>query len=132
MIIDHIRDIDEFNKLYNDRPMPVPYDYNFIVNNPCLYCFYDQNNGKLLGFITVQREGGELTLSGVSIRKNMSNIITAIITVCDSFNEDIYSYTPLKHAGLVLKKAGFIETKNNDKPINNLTLKKYVRYKNGK
>jgi len=131
MIIDHIRDEKEFKKLYDDRPMPSPYDYDWLINNPHLYCFYDENNGKLLGFITVQREGGELTLSGVSIKKNLANIITAIITVCDNFNENMYSYTPLKHAGLVLKKAGFKEIKNNDKPINDLILKKYVRYKNG-
>lgn len=120
MIIDHIRDYDEFKKLYEDRPMPSPYDYDWLIKNPHLYCFYE--NDKLLGFITIQREGGELTLSGVSIPKNMSNIITAIITVCESFKEDMYSYTPLKHAGLVLKKAGFIHLKDD----------KYVRFKNGK
>lgn len=118
MIIDHIRDKNEFKRLYDERPMPSPYDYDWLINNPHLYCFYDD---KLLGFITVQREGEELTLSGVSIRKNMSNIIKAIITVCEAFNEDMYSYTPLKHAGLVLKKAGFKHLEND----------KYVRYKNG-
>ena len=51
----------------------------------------------------------------------MLDIITAIITVCESFDEDIYSYTPLKHAGLVLKKAGFKHIKDD----------KYVRYTNG-
>ena len=121
MIIDHIRDYDEFKRLYDSRPMPHPYPYEWLINNPCLYCFYEDN--KLLGFITVQKENGdELTLSGVSIPKNMSNVINAIITVCDSFNEDMYSYTPLRHAGLVLRKAGFVKI---DKD-------KYVRYKNGK
>lgn len=122
MIIDHIRDIDEFNKLYNDRPMPSPYDYNFIINNPCLYCFYDKENGDLKGFITVQEEEGELTLSGVSVRKNMSNNVNAIIEVCNAFDKDMYAYTPLKEAGLILRKAGFKKIDND----------KYVRYKNGK
>lgn len=110
MIIDHIRDIDEFKKLYDERPMPCPYDFEWLIKNPCLYCFYDNN--KLLGFITIQYDniekvGRVLTLSGVSIPKNMPNIVTAIITVCDAFNEDMYSYTPLREAGLVLRKAGF-------------------------
>lgn len=118
MIIDHIRDIKEFKRLYDERPMPCPYDFDWLIKNPHLYCFYDD---KLLGFITVQREGEELTLSGVSIRKNMSNIIKAIITVCEAFSENMYSYTPLRHAGLVLKKAGF----------KHLEKDKYVRYKNG-
>lgn len=123
MIIDHIRDIDEFKKLYDERPMPCPYDFEWLIKNPCLYCFYDD---KLLGFITIQYEnieniGRVLTLSGVSIPKNMPNIITAIITVCNAFNEDIYSYTPLKEAGLVLRKAGFEKVQD----------KTYRRLKNG-
>lgn len=122
MIIDHIRDEKEFKKLYDDRPMPSPYDYDWLIKNPCLYCFYGETDGKLKGFITVQRENVDLTLSGVSVRKNMSDNIQAIITVCDSFNEDMVAYTELKHAGLVLKKAGFEHIKDD----------KYVRYKNGK
>ena len=122
MIIDHIRDIEEFKRLYEERPMPHPYPYEWLIKNPCLYCFYDEVTGKLRGFITVQVENGELTLSGVSVRKNMSNNINAIITVCDNFDDDMYAYTPLKHAGLVLKKAGFKHLKDD----------KYVRYKNGK
>ena len=122
MIIDHIRDIEEFKKLYKGRPMPNQYDFEWLINNPCLYCFYDKETGKLKGFITIQRENGELTLSGTAIRKIMPDIITAIITVCEHFNEDIYAYTKLKHAGLVLRRAGFKYLKQN----------KFVRYKNGK
>ena len=121
MIIDHIRDMEEFKKLYDERPMPSPYPFEWLIKNPCLYCFYDKAEGFLKGFITIQRENNELTLSGVSIRKIMPDVVNAIITVCDSFNEDMYSYTPLKHAGLVLKKAGFTKI---DKD-------KYVRYNNG-
>lgn len=122
MIIDHIRDYDEFKKLYNERPMPNQYDFDWLIKNPCLYCFYDLEKGFLKGFITVQREDDDkLFLSGISLPKLMPDVITAIITVCDSFDEDMYSQTPLKHAALVLKKAGFKHLKDEI----------YVRYKNG-
>ena len=121
MIIDHIRDINEFRNLYDNRPMPCQYDFDFLVKNPHLYCFYDEDEGFLKGFITIQKEDDVLTLSGIALPKQMADVVTAIITVCKAFNEDIYSITPLKHAGLVLRKAGF-------KKISD---KKYVRYKNG-
>lgn len=129
MIIDRVRDIEEFMQLYFSRPMPNQYDIDFLLNNPNLFCFYDEKDNFLRGFITIQKEEFEelenkkvLTLSGTSIRKNMPDNIMAIIKVCEAFNEDIYSYTPLKHAKLVLKKAGF------KKITNDL----FVRYKNGK
>lgn len=121
MIIDHIRDIEEFKALYDGRPMPVSYDYDWLIKNPCLYCFYGEEKGDLRGFITVQREDGELTLSGVSVRKNMPDNVDAILTVCEGFDEDMYSYTEVKSAILCLLKAGFKHLKDN----------KYVRYKNG-
>lgn len=121
MIIDKVRDINELKKLYESRPMPSQYDFDWLVNNPNLFCFYDELKGFLRGFITVQIENGKLTLSGTSIRKNMSDNIDAIVTVCNAFNDDMYSYTPLKEAGLVLKKAGFKHIKDDE----------YVRYKNG-
>lgn len=115
MIIDHIRDMKEFKKLYESRPMPSQYDFEWLVNNPNLFCFYDELNGKLRGFITLQNEDGELTLSGVSIKKNFKDNVEAVKTVCNAFKQDIFSYTPLKEAGLVLKKSGFkkIYTDNN-------------------
>lgn len=125
MIIDHIRDMEEFKKLYDSRPMPCPYNFDWLIKNPCLYCFYGQegekHNNKLMGFITVQKEDGELTLSGVSIRHIMPDVITAIVTVCEAFNEDMYSYTRVKPAILCLLRAGFKHLKDD----------KYVRYKNG-
>lgn len=115
MIIDHIRDMEEFKKLYDSRPMPSQYDFEWLVNNPNLFCFYDELKGFLRGFITAQVEDGELTLSGISIRKNFKDNIEAVKTVCNSFKQDIYSYTRLKEASLVLKKSGFekIYTDNN-------------------
>lgn len=115
MIIGHIRDMEEFKKLYESRPMPSQYDFEWLVNNPNLFCFYDELKGFLRGFITVQVEDGELTLSGTSIRKNFKDNIEAVKTVCNSFKQDIYSYTRLKEASLVLKKSGFekIYTDNN-------------------
>lgn len=115
MIIDHIRDMEEFKKLYESRPMPSQYDFEWLVNNPNLFCFYDELKGFLRGFITIQVESGELTLSGVSIKKNFNDNIEAVKTVCNAFKQDIYSYTRLKEACLVLKKSGFekIYTDNN-------------------
>lgn len=115
MIIDHIRDMEEFKKLYESRPMPSQYDFEWLVNNPNLFCFYDELKGFLRGFITIQVEDGELTLSGTSIRKNFKDNIEAVKTVCNSFKQDVYSYTRLKEASLVLKKSGFekIYTDNN-------------------
>lgn len=101
--------------------MPNQYDWAWLINNPNLFCFYDEEKGFLRGFITVQREENELTLSGTSIKGNMPGNIEAIIKVCNLFKENMIAYTPLKHAGLVLKKAGFRLVKNN----------KYVRYNNG-
>lgn len=126
MILDHCRDIDELKELYNERPMPCQYDFEWLIHNPNLFCFYDEDFGYLRGFITVQDEeieniGKVLTLSGTSIRGNMPDNIDAINMVCDAFNQDIYSWTELKHAALVLKKAGFRK----------IGTKLYMRFKNG-
>lgn len=117
MIIDKCRDIEELRRLYNERPMPFQYDFDWLVNNPNLFCFYDEQEGFLRGFITVQRESGELTLSGTSVRKNYKDNIDAINMVCSLFDEDMYSYTPLREAGLVLLKARFEKFDNKGKYI---------------
>jgi hypothetical protein len=105
--------------------MPNQYEFEFLIQNPNLFCFYDENFGFLRGFITVQTEDidGEkrLTLSGTSIRGNMPDNIDAIIAVCEAFNEDMYAVTPLRHAELLLRKAGFVKLKEQI----------LVRYKNG-
>ena len=115
MIIDHCRDEKELYELYCLRPMPNQYEFEFLIQNPNLFCFYDENFGFLRGFITVQTEDidGEkrLTLSGTSIRGNMPDNIDAIIAVCEAFNEDMYAVTPLRHAELLLRKAGFVKLK---------------------
>ena len=121
MIIDHCRDEKELYDLYTLRPMPNQYEFEWLMRNPNLFCFYDEKQGFLRGFITVQIEDDLLTLSGTSIRGNMAENIQAIITVCNAFKDDMHAFTSLKHAGLVLKKAGFKRISKN----------KYVRYKNG-
>ena len=123
MILDRVRDKEEFKKLYKSRPMDDGiFSYKFIVNNPHLYCFYDEKEGFLRGYINVYRDGeGRLMLSGASIRKNMPDNIDAIITVCDAYNENMFSDTDKKEAKLCLLKAGF------KKLTNNL----YMRCKNG-
>ena len=117
MIIDRCRDTEELRNLYNNRPMPVQYDFDFLIKNPYLFCFYDEDNGDLKAYITIQKEeldGRErLTLSGASVRKNMPDNIPAIIKICNAFKDDIYAYTKLKHAVLTLKKAGFKKVKEN-------------------
>lgn len=112
MLIDHIRNLEEFKTLYESRPMPRQYDFDFLVDNPNLFCFYDEITGKLRGYITVQIEDGELTLSGASVRGNMPDNINAIISVCNAFDDPMYSYTEKKEAALVLKKAGFVKLNN--------------------
>lgn len=122
MILDHLRNLEELKKLYNSRPMANQYDFDWLVNNPYLFCFYDENNGELRGYITVQNEEGELTLSGAAVRKNMADNINAIIKVCESFKQDMYSYTTSKPARICLLKAGFKHIKDD----------KYIRrYING-
>ena len=121
MIIDHCRDEKELYDLYTLRPMPNQYDFEWLMNNPNLFCFYEENQGYLAGFITIQKEGKYLTLSGTSIRGIMPDVVKAIITICNAFDDDMYAFTPLRHAALVLRKAGFKHIKGN----------KYVRYKDG-
>lgn len=121
MIIDHCRDEKELFELYSSRPMPCQYDFEFLMQNPNLFCAYDEKQGFLTGFITIQLEDGELTLSGTSVPKKMPDNIDFIIKVCEAFKDDMYSYTPLRHAGLLLRKAGFKYLGNN----------KYVRLYNG-
>lgn len=121
MIIDRCRDVEELKRLYDSRPMPFQYEFEFLINNPNLFCFYDEQEGFLRGFITVQYEYDEgekvLTLSGTSVRKNFQDNVDAIEMVCSLFDEDIYSYTPLKEAGLVLRKARFERVDNKGKYI---------------
>jgi hypothetical protein len=121
MICDHCRNEKELYTFYTKKSMPNQYDWDFLKNNPNLFCFYDEENGELRGYITVQRENGVLTLSGASVRKNMAENIKAIIMVCKAFNEDMYSYTRVKPAKICLLRAGFKHIKDDE----------YVRYKNG-
>ena len=123
MIIDHPRDLKEFKDFYIKHPMNDGiFSYDFILNNPNLYCFYGEDDNKLKGYIFIYTdETRKLYLAGASIRKNMTDNIKAIIKVCNSFDNDIYSDTDKKEAAICLLKAGFKKIKDN----------KYVRYKNG-
>ena len=123
MIIDHIRDLKEFWRFYNQHPMPedAQYDFDFLVENPNLYCFYDEKTGELKAYITIQKENDLLTLSGASCRKNFPENINAIIRICEAQNEDIYAKTKVKQAKLLLRKAGFKQIEQD----------LFVRLKNG-
>lgn len=112
MICDHIRNLEELNELYSFCKMPNQYDWDFLINNPNLFCFYDEESGKLRGYITVQKEDGKLTLSGASYRKNLADNVNAIVMVCNAFNEDMYSFTKVKPAKICLLKAGFKHIKD--------------------
>lgn len=111
MIIDHIRDLDEFVRFYKEYRMPKRYKLKWLIKNPNLFCVYHEKEGNLLGFITVQRESGYLTLSGASVRKNMLENIRFINMVCEAFNEDMYAFTKVKPAIVVLRNAGFKHVK---------------------
>ena len=121
MIIDHIRDMEEFRAFYNKYKMPYQYEFDWLVNNPNLFCLYDESS-VLWGYITVQREEGLLTLSGASKRKNMTVNIQFINMVCDAFDEDMYAFTRVRPAIAVLRKAGFKKVYDD----------KYVKTKGGK
>ena len=111
MIIDYVRNVDELKRMFKTRPMQTDvYDIDFILNNPHLYCFYHEETGELLGFIFITENKGRLFLSGVTIKETinrMAEINTAIITVCNAYNQAMYSDTDLKHAQYVLRRAGF-------------------------
>lgn len=123
MILDHCRNKEELFNLYQTRPMNDGiFDFEFIYNNPHLYCFYDKDKGFLRGYINIYKnETEKLLLSGASIRHNMPENINAIIKVCEAYDDDMYAETDKKEAKICLLKAGFKKLKNNF----------YVRYKNG-
>lgn len=109
MIIDKVRDVDELKKLFELRPMQTDlFSFEHILNNPNLFCFYGENDGRLKGFIFITSDkDGKLYLSGVSVPKNLPDNRDAIIKVCEALNQDIYADTDLKHAVYMLKLAGF-------------------------
>jgi len=122
MIIDKIRDTKEFTDLYNSVDNSNLWTLEELLNCQDIFCFYSEITGKLLGCIYLERKKDKDFLSGFSRRKNLHNIIEAIKTICNYFNFDMYSKTPFKHAGYVLKKAGFEQIDSN----------LYIRRKNGR
>ncbi len=114
MIIDKIRDLSEFEALYRKRPMRTDiYPLELIINNPHLYCFYKEEDGKLSGFIFLTENDEKLFLSGVAEPKILPEIVNAIIAVCRAYECDIYADTDLKHAQFALRRAGFEKTGKN-------------------
>ena len=123
MIIDKIRDIDEFKNFFESRPMDDGlFTYDFIINNPHLYCLYDEKEGYLKVYANIYTDDtGKLFFSGAGVRKNMPDNIQAIIKICEAYNDDMYSDTDKKEAKICLLKAGFKK----------LTDNLYMRCKNG-
>ena len=122
MIIDKIRDIEEFKKLYDEHPMNDGiFTYDFIINNPHLYCLYDEEKGYLKGYANIYEDNGRLYFSGAGVRHNMSDNIQAIIKICNAYSNDMYADTDKKEAKICLLKAGFKKIKDN----------LFVRYING-
>lgn len=109
MIIDKIRDLLEFQDFFYNYPMPKEQQFTFdwVINNPNLFCFYGEEKQDLRAYIVLHDEDGKVYLSGASCRKNFLDNIQGIIKVCNAFPCDIYSYTKRKQAKLLLKKAGF-------------------------
>lgn len=123
MIIDYCRDKEELRDLYIKRPMDDGiFTFDFVYNNPHLYCFYDEEKGFLRAYANVYKdENNRLFISGASIRKNLPENISVITIVCDAYDDDMYAETDKKEAVFVLLKAGFKKIKDN----------LYVRYKHG-
>lgn len=109
MIIDRIKDKQELINLFNERPI-ADFTVDFIINNPHLYCFYDNN--VLMGCIFFTQEDEKLFLHGFSKRKLYKDVLTAINIVCDSYKQDIFCRTDIKSAIYVLLKTGFTKTDN--------------------
>ena len=114
MIIDHIRDMGEFTEFFANHPMDDGlFSFDFVVNNPHLYCAYDEETGKLRAYANMYVDDDRLFLSGASVRKNLPDNIDFIIMVCNAFNEDIYADTDKKTARIVLNRAGFRQIDKN-------------------
>ena len=121
MIIDRCRDVGELFTFFQAHPMNDGlFDFEFIKNNPHLYCAYDEISGKLRAYANMYSDDGKIFISGASVRKNMPENVDFIMMICKAFNCDIYADTDIKTAKILLRKAGFKKLKNN----------LFVRYKN--
>lgn len=115
MILDHCRDKEEFKEFFNKHPMnDGVFSFDFILNNPNLFCFYNEVTKELEAYISVYAdETKKLYLSGAGVRKNMLENINAIKIVCEGFSCDMYAETDLRPAAILLLKAGFKKVDNN-------------------
>ncbi|MCQ2957303.1 MAG: hypothetical protein MJ180_00200 [Candidatus Gastranaerophilales bacterium] len=109
MIIDHIRDLKELEKLYNNIDHSnLPKLEDIIKCGDYLFVFYPDNVSNIpLGAIYIEEKDKEYFLNGFSKRSNLENVIIAIETVCNAFKKNMYSQTPFKHARYALAQAGF-------------------------
>jgi len=120
MIIDKCRDFQLFNSFFLEHPMNDGiFSFEFVKNNPNLFCGYDEKTGELRAYINIYQYDGNIFISGASVRKNMPDNINFIIKICNAFNCDIYADTDIKTAKILLLKAGFKKLSSN----------LYVRYK---
>ncbi len=61
MIIDHIRNLDEFIKLYNSVDNSNLPTIDEILNlKDCVFCFYNKNTSRLEGVIYIENIDGKI------------------------------------------------------------------------
>lgn len=112
MIIDRIRDINEFSELYSSIDNSnLAKLQDLLSMNDYIFCFYEDG---LLGCIYLAGKDGKIFLNGFSKPKQFSKVIEAINHICRYYsNEDIYSETPFRHAKLALMRCGFKKNTGN-------------------
>ena len=87
MIIDHIRNLDEFIKLYNSVDNSNLPTIDEILNlKDCVFCFYNKNTSRLEGVIYIENIDGKIFLSGFSIKKHYLKNVLAVKTVSEYLN----------------------------------------------
>lgn len=108
MIIDKCRDFHSFTKFFFAHPMNDGlFSLDFVLNNPYLFCAYDEKTGKLKAYANMYEQDGKLFISGASVRKNLPENVNFIIKICNACNQDVYADTDKKTARIVLNRAGF-------------------------
>lgn len=108
MIVDKCRNLKEMYNLYNSCDNSRLPNVLSILSINSHRCFYDENDGALVGCIYLENENDKVMLSGFGRRKSMDDIVEAISYILKlNKNIDIYSRTTKRNAKLVLLRAGF-------------------------